>query len=189
MHDLIGRQGAAVVKVQYHMGDPEERNRMSILTDTDLEPLIDSSGELVISPFNQECLTPVGYDLRIGKTYTTSDIKQVRRNLNEGESITLKPGTTALISTLEYVQMPKSRTVSGLIESRVSQVSKGLSHVSTTVDPDWRGHLLIAIHNHAVEEVKLKYGETFCTIVFLKNESPATRDSNKHPDRLDVFSQ
>ena len=83
--------------------------------------------------------------------------------------------------------MPKNKTITGLIESKVSQVSKGLSHISTTVDPDWRGHLLIAVHNHAIEEVELKYGDTLCTIVFLQNASPATRECDKQPDRLDIF--
>lgn len=166
---------------------------MSSLTDTDLEPILSDNrqepddSKLVLSPFSPECLTPVGYHLRVGKTYTASDMGQVRKDLGEGETITLHPGTTALISTLEYVRMPKDKTITGLIESKVSQVSKGLSHVSTTVDPDWRGHLLIAIHNHAIEAIKLAYGETFCTIVFLKNASPATRDCDKQPDRLDIF--
>jgi deoxycytidine triphosphate deaminase len=166
---------------------------MSLLTDTDLEPLLSDNRQepdndkLVLSPYDEKGLTPVGYDLRVGKTYTASDMGQVRKDLKEGEKITLQPGTTALISTLEYVRMPKNKTITGLIESKVSQVSKGLSHISTTVDPDWRGHLLIAIHNHAIEAIELSYGDTFCTIVFIRNVSPATRDCDKQPDRLDIF--
>ena len=190
---MEGKRDATHRSLIPHGGIPRERTDMSILTDTDLERVIkdSSSGsnksQLVIDPFDEKSLTPVGYDLRVGETYTTSDIGQIQKNLSEGEKITLKPGTTALISTLEDVQMPKDKTVTGLIESKVSQVSKGLSHVSTTVDPDWRGHLLIAIHNHAIEEIELAYGETFCTVVFFKNESPATRDSDKQPHRLDIF--
>ena len=163
---------------------------MSVLTDTDLEQLLshtESAGSLAISPYDKKCLTPVGYDLRVGETYTTSDARQVQKDLKDGETITLRPGRTALISTLEHVRMPEDRRITGLIESKVSQVSKGLSHVSTTVDPDWRGHLLIAIHNHAIEKVELAYGETFCTLVFLENTSPSTLDSDKQPGRLDIF--
>jgi deoxycytidine triphosphate deaminase len=152
---------------------------MSLLTDTDLEPILSDNlqeqagDKLVLSPFEEKCLTPVGYDLRVGKTYTVSDMGRKRKDLKQGETITLQPGTTALISTLEFVRMPKDKSITGLIESKVSQVSKGLSHVSTTVDPDWRGNLLIAIHNHA--------------IVFIKNVSPSTRDCDKQPGRLDIF--
>ena len=163
---------------------------MSFLTDTDLDLLLKSSSDerkLVLSPFEKECLTPVGYDLRVGETYITSDMGDVRKDLHEGEAITLRPGTTALITTLEDVRMPKDRSITGLIESKVSQVSKGLSHVSTTVDPDWQGNLLIAIHNHAVEEIKLTYGDAFCTIVFLKNMTAATRQCDKESGRLGIF--
>ncbi|WP_291997222.1 hypothetical protein [Candidatus Accumulibacter sp. ACC012] len=166
---------------------------MSLLTDTDLEPILSDNlqeqagDKLVLSPFEEKCLTPVGYDLRVGKTYTVSDMGRKRKDLKQGETITLQPGTTALISTLEFVRMPKDKSITGLIESKVSQVSKGLSHVSTTVDPDWRGNLLIAIHNHAIEAVELGYGDTFCTIVFIKNVSPSTRDCDKQPGRLDIF--
>lgn len=166
---------------------------MAFLTDTDLELILSDNPQesdetkLVLTPYKEQCLTPVGYDLRVGQTYTSSDLGEVRKNIEEGEAITLQPGTTALISTLEDVRMPKDRSITGLIESKVSQVSRGLSHVSTTVDPDWRGHLLIAIHNHAIEAVTLHFGDPFCTIVFFQNLSPATRDCEKQPGRLDIF--
>ena len=112
---------------------------------------------------------------------------EVRKDLKEGETITLRPGTTALISTLEWIRMPSDKTVTALIESKVSQVSRGLSHISTTVDADWRGELLIAVHNHAIQNVTLQYGNAFCTMVFFRNSSPATRDCDKQPGRLDIF--
>ena len=165
---------------------------MSLLTDTDLSKRVkDKNGRevdsLVIDPFDDGCLTPLGYDLRVGKTYTKSDIEDAEKNLNADESISINPGTTALISTLEYIQMPENRSLTGLVESKASQVSKGLSHVSTTVDPDWEGRLLIAIHNHSSGTIDLEYGEPFCTIIFLQNTSPSTRSSDKNPDRLDIL--
>lgn len=165
---------------------------MGLLTDTDLEKIISPDPEkilndsLLISPYNPKSLTPVGYDLRVGTPYATSD-KVGRRELKEGGALEIRPGSTALISTLENIEMPKSRMVSGLIESKVTKVSKGLSHISTTVDPDWKGKLLIAVHNHSSEKFVLTYGDTFCTIVFIKNESPSTRECKKIENRIDVF--
>ena len=165
---------------------------MAFLTDTDIEKIISTEkdnldvNKLIIAPYEKKSLTPVGYDLRVGSTYTTSDIT-VRKELKKGETIVLRPQTTALVSTLEFIGMPKDRMITGLIESKVSQVSRGLSHISTTVDADWKGELLIAVHNHAIENIELLYGEAFCTVVFLENASPATRDCDKTPGRLDVF--
>ena len=164
---------------------------MSILTDTDITQILKKSESeateesLVIDPFSNE-LTPVGYDLRVGGTVATSNTVG-RQKIIKGESITISPGATALITSLENVVMPKNRTLSAFIKSKVTMVSKGLSHISTTIDPDWRGNLLIAIHNHSTEKIKLSYGEPFCTVVFIRNISPSTGISNKQPGRLDVF--
>jgi deoxycytidine triphosphate deaminase len=169
-----------------------EEGIMTFLTDTDLDLILCTErrstdpSKLVIHPYEDRSMTPVGYDLRVGATYTSSDIA-VRRNLREGEKIVLKPKTTALISTLEFVAMPRNGSLTGLIHSKVSQVSRGLSHISTTVDADWKGELLIAVHNHSLEDVELRHGEPFCTMVFLKNSSPPTRESDKTPGRLDIF--
>lgn len=166
---------------------------MTFLTDTDLDQLISGDSQekndskLVLAPYCEKCMTPVGYDLRVGQTYITSDIPEVRRDLKKGEIITIRPNTTALISTLEWIRMPKDKTLTGLIESKVSMVSRGLSHISTTVDPDYWGELLIAVHNHSVQDILLKYGERFCTIVFFRNETPSTRPCDRQPGRLDIF--
>jgi len=164
---------------------------MSLLTDTDIARLCDpeQTGEddlLSISPFSEESLTPVGYDLRVGSPYAISNASGLYE-LPEHQSLEIRPNSTALITTLESVRMPRSRTVAGLIESKVTKVSLGLSHISTTVDPDWRGNLLIAIHNHSREKVSLKYGETFCTMVLLATNSPSRKECDKDPGRATVF--
>jgi deoxycytidine triphosphate deaminase len=171
-----------------------KENFMSLLTDTDLNKILNTElGEatedsLTIYPYSKDSLTPVGYDLRVGKTIANSD-RLGRKTLSEGDCFTISPGSTALITTLENISMPKKRSISGLIESKVSKVSRGLSHISTTVDPDWNGNLLIAIHNHSSEKIKLTYGEAFCTIIFIANQSPSTKVCNKQPGRLDVLME
>ena len=165
---------------------------MSLLTDSDLEKILKNEEEgasdenLIIYPFSNDSLTPVGYDLRVGETAATSN-KAGRIKLVEGESFTIPANTTALVTTLENIGMPKNRSLSALIESKVTKVSKGLSHISTTVDPDWKGNLLIAVHNHSSDKFKLSYGEAFCTIVFIENLSPSKKPCDKQPGRLDVF--
>ena len=165
---------------------------MCLLTDTDIEKIIakEAAGApdnaLVICPFSPDSLTPVGYDLRVGVTVATSN-EIGRKKLVDGESFTIAPGATALISTLEVLRMPLDHSISGLIESKVTKVSKGLSHISTTVDSDWEGNLLIAVHNHSSGKFTLSYGETFCTIVFMKNISPSSKPCEKQPGRLDIL--
>jgi len=165
---------------------------MCLLTDTDLTKLIISEknwtdkDKLHIFPYNPECLTPVGYDVRVGQQYASS-IDGELYELKPDDQVIIKPGDTVLITTLEDIGMPQNRTVSAFITSKVSKVSKGLSHISTNIDPDWKGQLLITLHNPSRNIVSLKYGEAFCTINFIENKTPSCKDCGKDPGRSDIL--
>ena len=51
---------------------------MALLTDTDIRKILCSNHDwsdkikLHIHPFNEDCLTPVGYDLRVGSQYSSA---------------------------------------------------------------------------------------------------------------------
>jgi deoxycytidine triphosphate deaminase len=165
---------------------------MSLLTDTDLKSIICSDQEwtdknkIYIYPFAEKNLTPVGYDLSVGDSYASA-YKPGSIDIKEGDRVTIKSGDTVLITTLEKIGMPQNRTVSALVLSKVSKVSKGLSHISTTIDPDWKGELLVAIHNSSRSSVSISFGEPFCTVVFFENKSPATKDCGKDKRRPDIL--
>ena len=84
---------------------------MSLLTDTDIRRIMcndvdwPDKSRLHIHPFDEVCLTPVGYDLRVGWQYASAMDAQVH-SLKLGEFIDVRPGDTVLISTLEDVGMP-----------------------------------------------------------------------------------
>ncbi|BAY34090.1 deoxycytidine triphosphate deaminase [Nostoc carneum NIES-2107] len=155
---------------------------MSILTDTDLKKILcydeaqwNELKPLLIQHGSDECITPMGYDLRVGGFYKTFIAKPNLDTLDEGKSVEIKPGDIALIGTYEKLKMPKDGSISALILSRVSQVSRGLSNISTKVDPGWaEGELLIPVQNFSRDVIRINYKEKFCTIVFFKNESPAS---------------
>lgn len=65
----------------------------------------------------------------------------------------IQPRDTVLVLSKEYLQIPAY--MSGNVYSRVSTVSSGLGHISTTIDPLWKGALLIAISNPSSEPIKL----------------------------------
>jgi deoxycytidine triphosphate deaminase len=163
-----------------------------VLTDTDLRGRISASedrgaaNQIQIHPFSEDCLTPVGYDLRVGGKYA-SVLHGGPFEIQDGDSLEITPGDTTLITTLETIGMPGDRSLSAFIFAKVSKVSRGLSHISTTVDADWAGPLLIAVTNHSTSSVVLDYGEPFCTIVFMENVSPSTKACGKLAGRLDVL--
>lgn len=150
---------------------------MSILTDTYLRQIICSKEEqlddskIFISNFQEESLTPMGYDLKVGGYYRTYGSRQGLTRIKQGEQIVIKPGDTALIATLEEINMPRDGSVSALVVSKLSQVARGLSNISTKIDPNWQGgSLLIALHNFSRDSIALKYSEEICSLVFFENK-------------------
>jgi deoxycytidine triphosphate deaminase len=165
---------------------------MTILTDTDISEKLscdydwDDKSTLNIYPYSEESLTPVGYDLRAGGHYATSD-EGLLIDLKEGMNITIFPKQTALITTRERISMPQNRSLSALIVSKVSKVSKGLSHVATTIDADWSGNLLIALTNHSYRKIVIGFEEAFCTVIFFANHKHSTKLCGKQDGRPDIL--
>lgn len=163
-----------------------------MLTDTDLTNIIcrdrdwPNKNKLHLFPCAEDSITPAGYDLRVGNQCASAMDADIIE-LKEGDFVSIRPGDTVLISTLEDVGMPQNRSISGLITSKVSMVSRGLCHISTNVDADWKGNLLIALHNPSKTELILSWGQPFCTISFFENKTPSTKDCDKEPGRKDIL--
>jgi len=165
-----------------------------ILTDSDVISIllqnrnIHNETNIIISPFEERALSPVGYDLRVGCRYQFLH-EGIEHPLFEGHTIEIPPGETVNIRTLEWLALPRDGSVAGLICSRVMLVAAGASHISTTVDPDWAGHLLISFTNLSRTKLSISYGERFCTLVFIANKSPAHKLSQHAPGRPDALNQ
>lgn len=108
----------------------------------------------------------------------------------------IEPRDTALVLSKEYLQLPAN--ICGNVFSRVSTVSSGLGHISTTIDPLWKGALLIAISNPSSEPIKLliqdETAETVplatVTLQYLNTPvDPASADSGHLPARVDILEK
>lgn len=80
----------------------------------------------------------------------------------------------------------------GTIHSRVSLVSQGFGHISTTVDPTWKGPLLIALNNPSSEKKRLileDAGKTqaFATLILYHLNSTSTTKLSVSPNRIDIL--
>jgi len=92
---------------------------------------------------------------------------------------------TILILTKESLWV--SKRLGGSFHSKVSLVSQGLSSISTTLDPNWFGPLLIAVHNYNKYSFPLKDGQSFVTLQFEKVSTPTTTKPGKPSHRLDII--
>lgn len=142
---------------------------------------------LLIEPYDPKYLTPVGYDLRVG--IEGFSWKNKRRIPIEQEGrIQIDANDTVVIRTLESVSL--SKTVSATIHSIVSNViPKGLSDISTTVDPGWKGKLLISVHNNRDSSTELRFGERLCTVCFYGVGLASTINRGTSQDRDDIWER
>ena len=92
----------------------------------------------------------------------------------EGDEVTIKPHTTAMIKLGFAIEIPEG--YAGLIFARSGLASKrGLAPANKVgvIDADYRGECMVALHNHSDVEVTVEGGERVAQlsiVPFLKAE-------------------
>lgn len=108
-----------------------------------------------------------------------------------GTHLVIPPHDTALIYTEEAIYT--SPKIGGTCHSKVTLVCKGLGHIGTTLDSQYIGNCIIAVHNHADTSYSLRVGAEFVTFVFHYLTSSDYRDGQTsdndpgHPRMLDGY--
>lgn len=104
---------------------------------------------------------------------------KTNQKLNNGKGyLVIPPHDLALIYTEESIYV--SHKIGGTLHSKVTLVSKGLSHVSTTLDPQYRGTLLIAIYNYNDTSFPIQIGSEFVSLIFHYLSTPGYQYTNSH---------
>ena len=160
-----------------------------MLSRNDIEQAL-ADGHLKIFPFDSKKLTGIGYNL------STTDFAF---SINQGILLTLHekttengimryviipPNDTVLFFSQEYIEV--DNTIAGTFHSKVSCVSQGLGHISTTLDPTWKGQLLLSVNNPTSRSIVFnleKSGGNIVTMLLHKLDSEVTgsniHDNNK----------
>lgn len=156
-----------------------------LLSDVDIKNELIDGENLIIYPLKLENikgssinLTASKYAWRISDGHSAVTNNKIRIPANE----------TVCIYTEESFWV--SRRIGGTYHSKVSQVSTGLGHISTTLDPQWLGLSLIAVHNHTKEPKDITVGKTFVSIMLSYLNTPATKGKNENAaSRQDLSSE
>ena len=101
------------------------------------------------------------------KTGLLELVYREKSELNDNYYIYVKPKDTVLIVSNEYISLPNN--IAGYVTSRVSNVSKGFGHISTTIDPNWNGSLLIALSNPSNHSLKIHVGTSITQENYYRN--------------------
>lgn len=143
---------------------------MSILSDRDIRAKIRDK-EIIISPFNNDCVQPASVDLHLGHNLLTVNGDLLSR-LDGDEYYSINPGEFVLGSTLEHIELPMD--VLGFVDGKSSIGRLGLTaHITAGfIDPCFRGNITLEIKNVSDEVVNVGYGMSLCQIIFFTLSSP-----------------
>lgn len=163
------------------------------LTDRDIKNAF-YTGEIYISPFSEKNLTPVGYNFGASELIISTKTGLPLKVVQDGKQkyVVVAPHDTVLVTTRECLFVGEQ--IMGTFHSRVRNVSQGFGHISTTLDPMWKGALLIALNNPSGKKKKLILYDnnepiSFVTLVFYRFREPAVVRSFRPPNRTDILEE
>lgn len=134
---------------------------MAILTDSSIEKFLDK--KFVIYPFDKStCLTPLGYDLRIGYAVALGKGKEVIK-FEDNEEIVIPAKSSMFIISKEHIWL--SGNIVGTLHSIGGLAAQGLLLNSTTIDPNWAGQLTCLITNPTKHSITLDSNSRFITMI------------------------
>lgn len=155
-----------------------------------------ADGSLKIYPFEEENLTGIGYNL--STTYFAFSINRGilltvhQQTTNEGVNrYVIIPGNdTVLFFSKEYVEV--DRSMAGTFHAKVSRVCQGLGHISTTLDPAWKGQMIISINNPTAKAIRFDLDTNsgnIMTMLLHKLDTAVTGDHihNNNQGRCDLL--
>lgn len=134
---------------------------MGQLSRLDMETEFQKGG-LKIIPVSETCKKAASYDITpsiIAMSVKVGMLEKVYREPhynNDKYYILVHPKDTVLIVSNEYLIVPAN--IAGYVSSRVSKLVDGFGHISTTIDPNWRGAVLIALSNPSNQPLKVYVG-------------------------------
>lgn len=166
------------------------------LSDVDFKRLQDK--DIVICGYDEKNLTDIGYNFTPTEfifSVNKGALVKIYNRLNE-KYCYVEPNDTVLILTREAIWV--SEKIGGTFHSKVKLVSDGFGHISTTLDANWEGPLLISLNNPTKKKIKFSIAEdtgkgvtykSFVTLILYQMVSPAKNTHDNPPCRLDILKE
>ena len=130
---------------------------------------------IYIYPIHIESIKSNSIDLHISKfAWSLTSKKSVYKN----DYIIIESNDTVLAYSEESIYV--SNHIGGSYHSKVTLVSQGAGHIGTSLDAQYIGCSIIAIHNHSKNSLKLKVGSEFVTLQFWYLNTPDYADAPSH---------
>jgi dCTP deaminase len=137
---------------------------MAVLSDTDILEML-ANGTLKIEGFNENNLTPNGYDVTIEELWIPSIDRRSRKG-----TVAVPGSSWFVVGTKEYLILPT--VLVGEIWIRTSWVRKGILSSFGRIDAGFNGNLTFSAYNASKGSVDVPIGERFAQVVFEELRSP-----------------
>ena len=118
----------------------------------------------MISPFDAEAIRPASYLIHVGSEYYEDEVAYP---LSEGDEVVIPENGLVYVKTREWLNVPYYLIARYNLE--VKQLYRGfLLDNGLQIDPGYHGHFYCPLHNLTNQEKRLKYGDSFVVIDFIR---------------------
>lgn len=156
---------------------------MALLSDVDIKKELGRN--IFIYPLDFDNLKGSSINLRASKLAWSLSKKTSTFDISNNKII-IPAHDTVLVETEETLFV--TNKISGSYHSRVKLVSKGIGHIGTTLDPEWVGPSLIALHNHTKLDTEIDVGESIVSIMFHYLKSKSIKKNTNTPGRPELLN-
>jgi deoxycytidine triphosphate deaminase len=144
---------------------------LGLLSDGDIKRAAGSGFLFEHKGFNEENAKYASYEIRVGRQYEIlrfegDDVVHVPRDLAQGGSIDIPPGSTFLVVAEEIFRIPIN--IFAKVTTLGQVFASGLAAENTFADPGYTGPLYITMTNVSSRILSLKQGDPLARVEFHK---------------------
>lgn len=155
--------------------------------ETLIDKEISEMGNQLLDPFEPECVKGASYDIRVGPAVRVPspnagcNVQWVALGIPPlGGSVSIPPGSTCIIQSLEKVHMPKG--MKGRLALRAFHARRLVFFPGGVIDPGYDDYLFLPIANLGDTPIELKYGEAIVSAEFTRlNKEAVPYQRSKEP--------
>ncbi len=135
-----------------------------ILADNQIKKLV-KDRILKIENYSKDCVQPASYDMRIGNEVFLTTAREVIDLAKNGGRFTIEPSAVAMVSTYEFLDLPKN--IIGRPGLRSELTRQGLfASIGIQADPGFKGRFFINLLNLTSFPISLDHLAPFLSIEF-----------------------
>lgn len=125
-------------------------------------------GPSLLSPFDSEAVTNIGYDLKTDRFFLNAQTSKTM--------VDLAPGDTVFVRTAETISLPNN--MAAMVQLRNSRIRQGLSLTAPLYQPGHKTKVFFRITNATGQTIRLDTTKGLGTLVFIRLSDDVAKPYN-----------